>query len=254
MRPREPELVWGENPLLTKLKRVAILSDSDRAALGRAFGHVRSVAENQDVIAEGKSLDHVHLILKGWAARYKMLPDGARQITALLIPGDLCDLDATISGGIDHAIAALTPTKVAMMSHLQFDELVKARPVLAQALWGTTLVDEAILRAWIVNLGRRDARERLAHLFCELHLRMRQVEREEEDRFEFPLTQIEIADALALTPVHTNRMIQLLRKMGLIELHKQALTILNLDGLRTIAGFDPSYLQRALAFQNNHPS
>ena len=156
--------------------------------------------------------------------------------------------------GIDHAIAALTPTKVAMMSHLQFDELVKARPVLAQALWGTTLVDEAILRAWIVNLGRRDARERLAHLFCELHLRMRQVEREEEDRFEFPLTQIEIADALALTPVHTNRMIQLLRKMGLIELHKQALTILNLDGLRTIAGFDPSYLQRALAFQNNHPS
>lgn len=152
MRPREPNLVWGENPLLTKLKRVAILSDGDRAALGRAFGHVRSVAENQDVIAEGESLDHVHLILKGWAARYKMLPDGARQITALLIPGDLCDLDATISGGIDHAIAALTPTKVAMMSHLQFDELVKARPALAQALWGTTLVDEAILRAWIVNL------------------------------------------------------------------------------------------------------
>jgi CRP-like cAMP-binding protein len=231
-----------ENPLIAKLEVIASLSEEDRHVLWDLCRDVREVRARHDILSDGERPDHVHIILSGWAARYKMLPDGSRQITAFLIPGDFCDLHVTILREMDHAIFALTPATVASIPHQAMQDLPLNRPELARALWWATLVDEAVLRAWIVNIGRRDAYRGIAHLMCELHARMRNVGLVDKGRFSLPLTQEELADALGLTPVHVNRVLQRLRAEQLITLEGRVLTLEDPVGLRTAAGFDPSYL------------
>ncbi len=230
------------NPLIAKLEKIARLSDDDRQALSEICRDIREVAARRDIIGEGDRPDNVHVMLSGWAARYKVLPDGSRQITAFLIPGDFCDLHVTILKQMDHGIQALTPATVAFIPHQVMQDLPLHRPELARALWWATLVDEAVLREWIVNIGRRDAYQGVAHLLCELHARMRHVGLVDEGRFPLPLTQEELADALGLTPVHVNRVLQRLRGDGLITLQERVLTLEDPAGLRKAAGFDPSYL------------
>jgi CRP-like cAMP-binding protein len=183
-------------------------------------------------------------MLEGWAARYKFVDDGSRQITAFLLPGDFCDMHVAILGEMDHSILAITDARVALVPHDVLEELRRQRPELGRALWWATLVDEAVLRDWIVNIGRRHADKRIAHLFCELHARLKLVGLVESDQFDLPLTQEVIADALGLTPVHVNRMLQNLRAEGMIALKRGELTIIDIAGLRTFAGFDPNYLHR----------
>jgi CRP-like cAMP-binding protein len=230
------------NPLIAKLERVAILTDDDHEAITAACRDVHRVPANKDIIREGDKPDHVHLVLDGWAARYKDLPGGTRQIIAYLIPGDFCDLHVTILSEMDHGIFALTPVDVAYIPRTAMIQLTLDRPSLTRALWWATLVDEAVLREWIVNLGRRDALERIAHLLCEMHFRMKNIGLVHDDRFDLPLTQDEIADTVGLTAVHTNRMLQTLRLDGLLTLHGRVLTILDIDRLRQLAGFNPNYL------------
>ena len=229
-------------PLTSKLEKLAPLSDEDREALWDLCSDVREVPARRHILSDGERPDHVHIILGGWAARYKVLRDGARQITAFLIPGDFCDLHVTILREMDHGILALTPATVAYIPHQAMQDLPLNRPALARALWWATLVDESVLRAWIVNIGRRDAYEGIAHLLCELHARMRNVGLVQDGTFSLPLTQEEIADALGLTPVHVNRVLQRLRKQGLITLEARRLTLVDPEALRDAAGFDPSYL------------
>ena len=232
------------NPLVTKLSAPVDLSDEDREAADSICRDIREVQARRDIISDGDRPQFVHVIMEGWAARYKVVPDGSRQITAILVPGDFCDLHITILGEMDHGITALTRVKVALVPHLVMENLPVDRPQLGRALWWATLVDEATLRAWIVNLGRRDAAERVAHLFCELHARLKLVGLADEDDFSLPLTQEILADALGLTPVHINRVLQRLRSQDLIELEGGELRILNLPHLRKLAGFDPTYLHR----------
>ena len=231
----------SNNPLVTKLQNVTALSEEDQQALDDLCREVREVSARKDIMQDGAKPSHVHLMLEGWAARYKILPDGGRQITAFLIPGDFCDVHVTILSEMDHGIVALTPARIAYIPHSAIKTLTE-RPQLARALWWATLVDEAVLRAWIVNLGRRDAFQHLAHLLCELHERMRNIGLVAEDSFDLPLTQEEIADALGLTPVHTNRVIQRLRSEGLITLKGHNLVILDAPGLQKASGFNPAYL------------
>jgi CRP-like cAMP-binding protein len=230
--------------LIAKLKNVSVVSEADAEALRSACRSVHSVEARRDVIRDGDKPEHVHLMVEGWAARYKVLPDGSRQIMAFLIPGDFCDIHITILGEMDHGIVALTPVKVAYVERGDMDALA-ARPDLTRALWWATLVDEAVLRAWIVSLGRRDAYEATAHLFCELHQRMKNVGLVEDDQFDLPLTQEVLADALGLTPVHVNRSLKRLRRDGLIEIQQGSLAICDVQRLRKAAGFDPSYLHGA---------
>lgn len=230
------------NPLVRKLEPVFPMSEDDRAAVMDACTDVRSFREHEHVTREGDRPSHVRLVLEGWAARYTLVPSGARQFTAFLIPGDFCDLHATILKEMDHSIIALTPATLAYITHEKADALRRERPELARALWWSTLVDEAISREWIVNIGRRDAHDRIAHLMCEMHMRMRNVGLADDGQFDLPLTQEELADALGLTPVHTNRMLQSLRAEGLIEFKAQSLAILDIPRLRNAAGFNASYL------------
>lgn len=227
---------------LRKLGVFADLSDAEIALLDELTGDVRMTGAKRDIIREGDRPEQLHLIVSGWAARYKSLPGGARQITAFLIPGDFCDLHGKILGRMDHSIVALTPCKIAWIPSDRFDQLTSGHPELTRALWWGTLLDESILRSWVVNIGRRDAYERIAHLLCELHARMKMIGLVENDRLDLPLTQEELADATGLTAVHVNRTLQRLRADDLIQLSSRMLTVEDVNELRKVAGFDPSYL------------
>jgi CRP-like cAMP-binding protein len=229
------------NPLAAKLGTVTDLPEEDRQAILDLCSNVRDVSRHSDIIREGARTENVHLMIEGWAARYKVLPGGARQITAFLLPGDFCDLHVTVLGKMDHGIVALTDARVAYVPHAVMDALT-SRVDLVRAMWWSTLVDEAILREWIVSIGRRDSYQAVAHIFCELDTRLRRVGMVQEGRFKLPITQETLADALGLTPVHINRVLKRLRSEGLIELGKGSLTILDAEGLSIRAGFDPSYL------------
>lgn len=238
--------------VIAKLETVADLRETDVAQLRAICNHLRQVPAKCDIIAEGERPEHVHVIVDGWAARYKMLPNGTRQIVAFLIPGDFCDLHVAVLDKMDHGIVALTRCRVAYVPSSDLDALTADHDGLTKALWWATHVDEAVLRSWVVNNGRRDANQRIAHLLCELHLRMTMVGLVNYNRFSLPLTQDVLADATGLTAVHTNRTLQKLRGEGLIDLHGGMLTVLDLEKLRQVAGFDPSYLhiKRRVAADN----
>lgn len=238
----EPGMFDGTNPLIAKLSRVMTPSRSDCAALQALCQDVRQVGARRDIIRDGDRPDRVHLILKGWACRYKILKNGKRQITALLLPGDFCDLHVGILDRMDHAIGAITATTFAYVDRSQFDELTHERPAILRALWWATLVDEGVLRSWIVNMGVRTAREKVAHLICELRERMRNIDREDDGRFAMPLTQLDLAEALGLTAVHINRVVRQLHNEKVVEIRKGQVTILDLAALTQIAEFDPGYL------------
>jgi CRP-like cAMP-binding protein len=229
------------SPLVAKLETRARLSEEDRHDLNSLYADARDMGARRNIIREGDRPDHVHLMVEGWAARYKLLPDGARQITAFLLPGDFCDLHITILGEMDHGIATLTRSRVAFIPRARMDELTE-RPSLVKAFWWSTLVDEAVLRAWIVNIGRRDAFEAVGHLICELYVRMKNIGLVDDDRFDLPLTQEEIGDALGLTSVHVNRVLQRLRSEDLISFRQGLLTIHDYRALEKASGFNPNYL------------
>jgi CRP-like cAMP-binding protein len=229
-------------PLIRKLETVGGLSDADKDTLDDLCRDVREFGARRNIIREGDRPDYVHLVISGWAARYKLVRDGQRQITAFLLPGDFCDLHITVLGHMDHSIIALTPVRLACIPAKVMEQLPFERPALTRALWWSTLVDEAVLREWLVSAGRRNAHQALAHLLCELHTRLRRVGMVHDDRFELPVTQEDLADALGMTPVHVNRMLKRLRKEQLIQIFDRKVTILDSEGLCAVAGFDPSYL------------
>lgn len=239
---RSPHL--GCDRVVAKLGAASKLSEGDEDAVRGLCATVRTIEAKADIIREGEAPGQVHVMLEGWAARYKVVADGSRQIVAFLIPGDFCDLHVTILREMDHGIVALTPVKIALVSQQLMIDLPIDHPTIGRALWRATLIDEAVLRSWVVNIGRREAFERIAHLFCELHARLTLVGLVNGTHFALPLTQEVLADATGLTPVHVNRMLQKLRTDGLITLKSGELTILDLTALQQIAGFDPYYLSR----------
>lgn len=240
-QPTEADRAGARSPLVAKLQTLADLDEEDLAILAEISADARDMAARRSIIREGDRPDHVHLMIDGWAARYKLLPDGGRQITAFLMPGDFCDLHVTVLGEMDHSISTLTSARVAFIPRETMDR-VTDRPKLAKALCWSTLVDEAVLRSWIVSVGRRDAFTAVCHLICELYVRLRNIGLTDDHHFEMPLTQEEIADALGLTPVHVNRVLQRLRTEQLIALKRSALTILDYSRLQQAAGFTANYL------------
>ncbi|MBC7799767.1 MAG: Crp/Fnr family transcriptional regulator [Gemmatimonadaceae bacterium] len=224
----------------------APLPHGDVELLTTACGHSQHVPARQDLVREGDQPGPVIVILEGWACRYKILPEGTRQITAFLMPGDCCDMHASVLDHMEHSIATLTAARVARIPRNRMEELVVTRPALTRAFFWSQLVDEDTLRAWIVSMGRRNSVQRVAHLMCELYVRARNVGLISDDRFEMPLTQTVLGDALGLTAVHVNRVLRKLRLAGVMELTAGSLIIADIDQLATVAGFDDNYLHRRL--------
>lgn len=233
-----------KNPLIQKLECFAPLSDEEKRLLADASRDIRSFDRKQDIIREGDDPGEVHLLLEGWAGRYKILPNGDRPIMAFLIPGDLCDVQVTLLTEMDHSITALSPCKVAFIPREAISKMLDESLNLSRALWWSTLVDEAILREWLVTTNHRAGDKRLGHLICEMLLRSKAVGLADDNSFDLPLTQEELGDAMGLTPVHLNRMMQQLRGESLITTKGKHVTVNDLDRLMAFSDFNRNYLHQ----------
>ena len=232
----------SESPLVRRLSVLADLTAEDRSRIEKLCADKRPVARRNHIAKEGDPPKYVHVMLSGWGARYKSLRDGSRQIVDFVVPGDFCDLHVALLREMDHSILALSPCCVARINEDQIATLTSENSRIIRAMWWSTLVDQSILREWVLNVGRRNAYERLSHLLCELHFRMKRVGLVEDGRLALPVTQEELADATGLTPVHVNRTLQRLRREKLIEMGTGTLTLLDAAALQAAAGFNPSYL------------
>ena len=228
--------------LALRLEAFTRLSRDDKAAVAKLSKVARVIQPRRDLIREGEKPKNIHLMVDGWACRYKTLPDGRRQIVAFFVPGDLCDLNVYILRQMDHNIGAITRLAVADISREDMDRLTADHPRITQALWWEALVDIAVQREWTLNIGQRTAYERIGHLLVEIFLRLRSVGLTQADSCDFPLTQTDIADATGLTAVHVNRTLQELRRDGLIVLERKRLQIPDLEKLKDAAMFNANYL------------
>ncbi|ANI79433.1 Crp/Fnr family transcriptional regulator [Sphingobium sp. EP60837] len=235
-----------ENRFIDKLHGFGPLSDEDVAALTAATSKPRNVAGRRDLIREGDRPGPVFVVLEGWACRYKILPNGTRQVLAFLMPGDACDLHIGLLAEMDHSIQTITPALVATIDRMEMDELMDRRPGIAKAMYVAQLVDEGTMRAWITSMGRRTSIERVAHLMCELYLRARNIGLTDEPELALPLSQLLLADSLGMTPVHLNRVLKELRVSGAMILKRGSLLVADPGKLVQIAGFDENYLHRRL--------
>jgi CRP-like cAMP-binding protein len=228
--------------LIAKLERRDSLSDEERAALEAAATSARRIAAGQDLVREGDRPKASTLMLSGYSARYNVLPDGQRQITALHIKGDFVDLHSFLLHQMDHGVIALTDCTVTLIAHEVLKEITERFPHLTRMLWLSTLVDSAIHRRWLVAMGRLSASAHFAHFLCELWVRLDVAGLTEGYSYDLPITQTQLADVLGLSLVHVNRVTQELRQQGLIEWRNRKLTILDWPQLVKLAQFNPVYL------------
>ena len=231
------------NPLVMKLEQFTSFDPEERQRLDQLFSYpTKTYGRGRTIIREGEKVDDIHLVLTGLAARSKTLRSGERQFMALLVPGDLCDVEVFVLEGMDHDILALTETTCVLIPAKVIEDMLTESTKLTRALWWSTMTDSAVLREWIVDHGSRDSLERIAHLMCEMLIRYRIIGETTDDSFPFLLSQEELADATGMTPVHVNRMLRQLRSDGLIELTGKVLTVLDPKGLQRLAKFDSTYL------------
>jgi CRP-like cAMP-binding protein len=236
---RDPERA---NPLVRQLEARGHLSDGGREALRRCITLTRKIGPRQDIVREGSSPSESNILLEGFAYKYRVLADGRRQITAFHVPGDFVDLPSFLLKRTDHTVAAAGPCRVGVVPHESLTRILEVHPHLTRLLWLSTAADAAIHREWIVALGRRSALSGMAHLFCELFVRLNAVGMADEQVFRFPLTQAELGDALGLSTVHVNRVAQELRGDRLIIWRSGMVTITDWDRLQNLAEFNPTYL------------
>jgi CRP-like cAMP-binding protein len=203
---------------------------------------VRTLKADADIVRDQDQPSQCCLVLEGFLCRYKALDDGRRQIFSFHIPGDIPDLQSLHLTVMDHNLGTLVRSKVAFITHDNMRALLRNHPVIGDACWRDTLIDAAIFREWMVGMGRRQAYGRIAHLFCELTAKNRAIGLAPEDSFKLPATQADLGDALGLSTVHVNRVLQELRGAGLITLGGGVLTVLDWEGLKEAGEFDPTYL------------
>ena len=228
--------------LLRKLESIAALSNEQRQAIERLPVRNHVLGARQDIVRDGDKPSHCCLILDGWVCRYKLLTEGRRQILSFHIPGDIPDLQSLHLPALDHSLATMKQATVAFIPHESLRELIARFPSIAVLLWRDALIDAAIFREWMTGMGRRSAFERVAHLFCELYLKLQAVGLAEGHRCPLPVTQLDLADALGLTSVHINRVLKEMRGQALVTLRSSTLVIEAWDELMRVSEFDPAYL------------
>jgi CRP-like cAMP-binding protein len=214
----------------------------EEAALRGVFTQVRTYPSDRTVIEPGVDVTVSTLLLDGLMCRYRDLRNGQRQITGLHVPGDFLDLHSLTLKHLDHGILALTPCRAAIAPHERLIAITEDFPHLTRLFWFLTNLDAAIHREWAVSLGRRPAIARVAHLLCELKLRLGVVGLADAGGYPLALTQSELGECLGLTTVHVNRMLRELRERGLAEFRNGRVAIRDFDGLARVAEFDPAYL------------
>lgn len=227
---------------LMKLRARDELSAAEEEALLDAVTDCREYRSDLTFIEPHRELQHSTLLLEGLMCRYKDLKDGQRQVTELHVAGDFADLHSFTLKRLDHSVMTLTPCRVGIVPHENLRRITEQHPHLTRIYWFATNLDAAIHREWQLSLGRRSAISRMAHLFCELEVRLGIVGLAEDGRYRLDLTQTDIAECLGLTSVHVNRTLRELREQGLVQFRSGGVEIFDLLALRRIAEFDPAYL------------
>jgi CRP-like cAMP-binding protein len=227
---------------LLKLRARDNISADEEREIRSLVSHTIRVRSDQSFIRHGQELKESMLLLDGWMGRAKDLPSGQRQIAELHVAGDFVDLHGFTLKRLDHDVITLSDCTVAVVPHERLKAMTEEFPHLTRLYWFMTNLDAAIHREWTLSLGRRTAISRMAHLFCEMLVKLEIVGLAAGNSYAFPMTQIELSEALGLTPVHVNRTLQELRRMGLLETENRRLNILDLEGLKGVAEFDPAYL------------
>ena len=235
------------SPLVRRWMKYAPLSPDDCSALLALPFTRKSGAKESYLVREGQQVSDCTLLLSGFAYRQKLLRNGARQIISFHIPTEFVDLQNGLLAVADHSVQCLTPCEVAVVPRNALMAVSEKHERIRMAMWTETLIDASIFREWVVNVGRRDSKARIAHLLCELALRLDKIGAGHDGTYEFPVTQEQLADATGLTPVHTNRTLQTLRKNGLIQLTAKSLRVLDWQGLRNAGDFDELYLHQSVA-------
>lgn len=233
---------YPHSRLATRLEAVTGLSDADRHLIGRLPLTVRNFTADQDIVRAGEISTECWLLLDGYLYRHKATSDGRRQILSLYVPGDIPDLASLYLERSDHTLSSLGPVVAAQVQHGVLREILAASPTLARALLREMLVDAAICREWVLNIGTRQAVSRVAHLLCEITTRLQIVGLARDFSFNLPMSQADIGEATGISTVHANRVVQELRSRGAIEWRHRNLRILDWDALMSIADFSPAYL------------
>jgi CRP-like cAMP-binding protein len=227
-------------PLFRELELRDELSAGEKQAIAECIGEGALVPARGDIVRAGDRPDRSTLMLSGMSVRYNLTRSGSRQITSIHIAGDFVDLHSFVLKQMDHGVSALSDCRVAYVPHAALTRITQEHPHLARLLWLLTLIDASRHRQWLAAMGALRARARAAHLICEIGARMGLAA--DGETLKIPLTQVELGDTLALSSVYTNKVLQEMRGMRLIEWVGDAVTILSWDRLRREAQFDPAYL------------
>jgi CRP-like cAMP-binding protein len=230
------------SPMVRKLSLWSPLDADDRAAIFALPYVRREIAANQYLVWDGDRPSNACLLLRGFAFRHKLAGSGARQILSIHMKGDLIDLQNSLLGVADHNVQMFAAGEVALIPIENVRQLAFDRPHIGMAMWYETLVEGSIFREWVLNVGRRDARTRIAHLLCEFALRLEVADLGRQTHYEMPITQEQLADAVALTSVHVNRTLMGLEADGLIKRDKRTIAISDWDKLAVEGDFQPRYL------------
>jgi CRP-like cAMP-binding protein len=236
----------GQNPtqaLLRKLQRRDFVSPLESVALDAVMEPIQVVPAGHVLVHPGDRPTSSTLLIRGFCARFNLLRDGSRSVTQISVPGDFIDLHSFLMRQMDHGIVSLSECAISKAPHARILAATERFPHLARLLWLDTTIDAAIHRQWLHRMGAQDAIGRLAHLICEIETRLSVVEETGPDGFDFPLTQIDLADCLGLSSVHINRTLMLLRRRELIEWRGGRVRVLDQARLWAMAEFDPVYLR-----------
>lgn len=241
--------MWEERnqlaALTRKLDAMAKLGKAELEAIQALPYRLEDVAAARHLVREGTAPADCCVLIRGYACRYKLTASGARQIVSFHIAGDILDLQHIHLQTADHHVQAVTSARVAWISKAQFRSLALQWPQIAEAMWRDSLIDASIFREWVLNVGRRDAKSRIAHMLCEFLMRCETAGLVNRKVFELPLTQEHIADATGLTSVHVNRMLKLLTSEGALEGGSRSYRVASWERLKAIGEFDQAYLHAA---------
>lgn len=230
------------NMLVRKLESIGRISDEERHAIQSLPARTRNLQPGQDIVRDGDSPSQCCLVLEGWIARYRVLSEGRRQILSFHVPGDIPDLQSLHLAVMDHSLCTISSGTVAFIPNESVRDLAARFPAIGAVLWRDTLIDAAIFREWMTGIGRRSAHGRIAHLFCEMYVKLHAVGLTDGHRLGWPATQVDIGDALGLSNVHVNRVLQEMRGKGMITLRSNTLVIKAWSELIRAAEFDATYL------------
>jgi CRP-like cAMP-binding protein len=228
--------------MVRRLERRSPLDPGDREALLGLPHNVKKLAASAHIVRDGDVPEYCTLLLSGFAYRYKLTGEGGRQIISLHCAGEFLDLQNSFLGVADHSVQMLTEGELALMPVSVLQDLALTRPAIGRALWVDTLIDASIFREWVVNVGRRDSRARVAHLLCEFSLRLEAAGLASNHSYELPMTQEQLADAVGLTSVHVNRVLKQLGEEGLIRRDRRSIVILDWNRMRQAGDFSERYL------------